>query len=71
MATTQVEAGDLHFTAIHNITCAVVAIQLWTNYDVRGVTLLTRVSEDGRESMPLNGFSDPVVTDHFFTNNDE
>lgn len=36
MATAQVEAGDLHFTAIRNIPCAAVAIQLWTNGDARG-----------------------------------
>lgn len=63
MATTQVEAGDLHFTAIRNIACAAVAIQLWTNYDVRGLILLPRESEEGRESL--------TSCHHFFTNNEE
>lgn len=58
-------------TAIRSIACAAVAIQLWRNDDVRAVTPLTRESEEGRESMPLHGFSDPVVNEHFFTNNEE
>lgn len=50
MATAQVEAGDLHFTAIGNIPGASVAIQLWPNDDARGgPTPLTR--ERGRMTL--------------------
>lgn len=63
MATAQVEAGDLHFTAIGNIPGASVAIQLWPNDDARGLMPLTR--ERGR--MPLHVH----VNGYFLTNYDE